>query len=106
MENLVSRVVCRECKFDPTVDLQEVEQFGFVNLAEFFDKGIIPGGVDFTDESFNGVQNPGTLMSRSMDVFDGLRKREYVQSCLSKLSASDREKVEKSLEVHESNVTE
>jgi hypothetical protein len=83
--------------FDPFRDMQEVEQFGFVNLAQSFDKGIIPGGLDLTEESFNGVHNPGTLISRSMDVFDGLRKRDYVSSQLAKLNAAEREKAESAM---------
>lgn len=87
----------RVIKFNPDVDIQEVEQFGFVNLGEAFEKGIIPGGIDLTDESFNGCQNPGTLISRNMDVFDGLRKADYVKSQLSRLNAEEREKAENAL---------
>lgn len=83
--------------FDPCRDLQEVDQFGFVNIGEAFEKGIVPGGVDIHEESFNGVNNPGTLISRSMDVFDGLRKREYVASMLEKLNAEERLKAETAL---------
>lgn len=87
-----------ECNFNPEVDLQEVDQFGFVNLAECYEKGVVPSSIDLTDESFNSVYNPGTLISRSQDVFDGLRKAEYVRKELDKLSAEDRERVEKAVE--------
>lgn len=90
--------VARNYDFDPNRDLQEVEQFGFVNLAQSFDKGIIPGGVDLTEQDFNGVNNPGSLIPRSMDVFDGLRKRDYVQAQLSRLNAEEREKAEKAMQ--------
>lgn len=96
MENNI-RFPSRSMSFNPDKDMQEVEQFGFVNLAECFEKGIVPGGIDLTDESFNGVQNPGTLISRSMDVFDGLRKSEYVKSQLSRLNAEEREKAENAI---------
>lgn len=98
MEELNPRFPARSFGYNPEVDLQEVDQFGFVNLAECYEKGIIPGSLDFTDESFNGVQNPGTLISRSQDVFDGLRKAEYVRRTLDKLSAEERERFEKSVE--------
>lgn len=100
-DNVRPRFPKRDFSFDPAVDLQEVEQFGFINLNEAFEKGVVPGSVDLTDESFNGVSNPGTLISRSQDVFDGLRKREYVQTALSKLSAADREKVENAMKRQE-----
>lgn len=87
----------RPNQFDPERDFQEVEQFGFVNLSEAYEKGIIPGDVQFTDQDFNGCMNPGTLISRSQDVFDGMRKRAYVEAQLSKLNAQEREKVENAL---------
>lgn len=95
----------RPMSFDCQVDNQEVDQFGFIHLNEAFEKGIVPGGVDMTEESFNGVQNPGTLMSRSDDVFSGLRKAQYVQSMLDKLTAEQREKAEKALQQNAEKVT-
>lgn len=91
------RFVVKDMSFSPECDLQEVDQFGFINLGECYERGIIPGGVDLTDESFSGVSNPGTLISRSMDVFDGVRKSEYVRSQLDKLNAQEREKVERTI---------
>lgn len=97
---------------DLEVDNSEVEQFGFINLAESFDKGIIPGSVDLSDEVYNGVQNPGTLISRNTDVFDGLRKAVYVRNQLDRLNAEEREKAENAIKraseksgVHAENVT-
>lgn len=95
----------RSYAYDPKVDNQEVEQFGFIHLAESFEKGIVPGGIDLTDESFNGVENPGTLMSRSDDVFCGLRKAQYVRMQLDKLNSEQREKAEKALQQNADKVT-
>lgn len=89
--------VKRSYAYNPAADMQEVEQFGFVNLAECYEKGIIPGGIDMTEEAFNGCQNPGTLIARSQDIFDGLRKSDYVKSQLSRLNAEEREKAENAL---------
>lgn len=87
--------------FDPAVDLHDVDQFGFVNLNDAFEKGVIPANVMMDDESFNGVQNPATLLSRSDDVFCGLRQAEYVKRSLQALSERERKKVES-----QSSVTE
>lgn len=83
--------VCLDC------DNTDVEQFGFIDLAEVAEKGIVPGGLDLTDEDFNGVNNPGTLISRNADVFDGLRKAQYVKNQLDRLSAEEREKAENAI---------
>lgn len=84
--------------FNKQRDLQEVEQFGFVDLNKAYDKGVIEGSVSLVDESFNGVVNPATLISRSHDVFDSLRKARYVRETLKKLSAREQENVEKRVE--------
>lgn len=84
--------------FNNQRDLQEVEQFGFVDLNKAYDKGVIEGSVSLVDESFNGVVNPATMISRSHDVFDALRKARYVRDTLQKLSAKEQEKVEKQVE--------
>lgn len=93
-----------EKKFTPVfgaIDLEkdnsDVEQFGFIKLNETLVNGIVPGGVDLTDEDFNGCGNPGMLISRNKDIFDGLRKAQYVQSQLDKLNKEEREKVENAL---------
>lgn len=84
--------------FNKQRDLQEVEQFGFVDLNKAYDKGVIEGSVSLVDESFNGVVNPATLIPRSHDVFDSLRKARYVRETLKKLSAKEQENVEKQVE--------
>ena len=83
--------------YNPEFDNCEVEQFGFINLAESMEKGIIPGGLDLTEEDFNGAVNPGTLISRNADVFDGLRKAEYVRNQLDRLNKEEREKAENAI---------
>lgn len=92
------RFVPRKSVYSPFRDNQEVDQFGFINLADSFEKGIIPGGVELTDQDFNGVSNPGTLISHAFDVFDGLRKVNYVKSCLDRLNAEERERVEAAMQ--------
>lgn len=82
----------RHTEFNPAYDLQDVDQFGFVDLHEAFEKGIIPSYIPDTDEAFNGVMNPGTLIGRSQDVFDSYRKAEYVRRVLSEIELKKSEK--------------
>lgn len=91
-ENVRPRFTERKFLFDPNRDLKEVDQFGFVNLNEAFEKGVIPSVVEETGETFNGVSNPGTLISHASDVFDGLRKAEYVRRTLQQLDLNKRER--------------
>lgn len=87
--------------FNPAVDRQDVDQFGFVNLNEAFEKGIIPANAGSTDESFNGVAAPGILLPRSQDVFEALRKTNYVQSVLRAKAAASKEREDLAKEVAE-----
>lgn len=99
----------RDYSYNPAVDLQPVDQFGFVNLNEAFEKGIIPSVVPDTDIEFNGVMNPSTLLSHAQDVFDGIRKSEYVSRTLASMDEHERKLVEAAAKVTSEsaqNVTE
>lgn len=79
--------------YNPDVDRSEVDQFGFVNLNEAFEKGIIPANAGMTDDSFNGVAAPGILLPHAQDVFESLRQTNYVQSVLKAAASKEREKL-------------
>lgn len=74
------------CKFDRSCDLHDVDQFGFVDLHQVLETGVVPGSVAFSDESFNGVIDTDILMSRPRDRFEALRQRSYVRSALAAVS--------------------
>lgn len=88
-------------RYNKCVDRSEVDQFGFVNLNEAFEKGIIPANAGTTDESFNGVAAPGILLPRSQDVFEALRKTNYVQTVLRNKAAASKEREDLAKEVSE-----
>lgn len=83
------------CKFDPKVDLQPVDQFGFVNLRKAYDQGVVPGNVAFSEESFNGML-PDDVMRRPHDVFDRYRQADYVKGVLSARAREAQSKTEPS----------
>ena len=87
--------------FNPAVDRSEVDQFGFINLHDAFEKGIIPSNVGFTDDSFNGVASPGILIPHAQDVFESLRQTNYVQSVLRSKAAVSKEREKLAEEVAE-----
>lgn len=65
--------------FDPLRDISSVDQFGFLNLREAYLNNSIPGEVASDVESYNGVEDPSSLIGKSNDVFEALRKAEYVK---------------------------
>lgn len=79
--------------YNPEIDRQEVEQFGFIDVAAAFESGVIPGITPVDDESFNGVSTPSCLMTRPADIFEARRQVEYVRGLLADAS-SDQKKQE------------
>lgn len=81
--------------YNSKVDRSDVDQIGFVDLREVFEKGIIPANVAATDESFNGVGAPGLLLPHAQDVFESLRQANYVRQRLDAAASKEREKLAK-----------
>lgn len=84
-----------DCHFDPKVDLRPVDQFGFVNLREAYDKGVVPGNVGFSEEAFNGML-PDDVLKRPHDVFERYRQADYVKGVLSARAREAQSKAEPS----------
>lgn len=68
------------CEYDPQVDIEEVDQFGFVDLRAAYETHTIPGDLTASEESFNGVEDPDSLLGRASDVFDSIRKGQRVEN--------------------------
>lgn len=74
--------------YDPKRDISPVDQFGFVDLRDAFANHSLPGTLVSSDESFNGVEDPASLLGKSADVFDAYRKAQYVKSAESAAAAA------------------
>ena len=77
--------------YDPRVDLHPVDQCGFVDLNKAYVDGTISGDVAISDERFNGVQDPDTLLPRPKDRFDAMRQADFVKSQLKSAKAAETE---------------
>lgn len=75
--------------FDPTFDLREVDQFGFINLREAFANGTVEGSLSFESEKYNGVSDASVMMHRPQDQFEALRQTEYVKGVLKSFKAAE-----------------
>ena len=74
--------------YDPAKDIAPVDQFGFVDLRSAFLNHTIPGDLSVNSEDYNGVDDPSSLMGKSSDVFDALRKASYVKSAEASAAAA------------------
>lgn len=68
------------CVFDELADVGEVDQFGIIDLRAAYINHSVPENVEISAESFNGVEDAQSLIGRASDVFDAIRKAEYVSS--------------------------
>lgn len=68
------------CTFNELADIAEVDQFGVIDLRSAYVNGCVPENITLTSESFNNIDDAGSLLGRPSDVFDAIRKAEYVSA--------------------------
>lgn len=60
------------CKFDKKRDLAETSQSGFVDLCDLLKNHILPGNLDVSTESFNGIEDPEAVFGRPSDNLEAM----------------------------------
>lgn len=60
-------------EYDPVVDITPVSQHGFIDLTSCLDNGYVPTGVDGSEGSYNGLDEPSAVGSQPTDVFEAIR---------------------------------
>lgn len=72
------------CKFDKKKDLQEVDQFGFVDLVKSSSEGFVPNDLGSTAESFDGIDiDPESILGKPSDKFEAMRLQESLAKGIS-----------------------
>ena len=72
-------LIPEKVSFDPMRDIAPVDQVGFVDLHKAFLTGVVPGDLVVNEESYNGVEEPASLVGRPRDVFEAIRNGQAVQ---------------------------
>lgn len=67
------------CKFDEVKDVHKVDQFGFVDLVECLRNGDVPSQLAGTDDNYNGIEDPASIIGKPADVFDAIRMSDYIK---------------------------
>lgn len=60
-------------KFDKNKDFREVENFGYVDLIKCLQTGAVPADVTGSMSSYNGIEDPTSIIGTPTDVFDAMR---------------------------------
>lgn len=66
------------CKFDPMRDMREVDPIGFVDLGKALMTGIVPSDVTGNMSSYNGIDNPESIIGAPTDVFESMRMLDTI----------------------------
>lgn len=59
--------------FDKNKDYREVEDFGYVDLIKCLQTGAVPSDVTGSMSSYNGIDDPSSIIGTPTDVFDAMR---------------------------------
>lgn len=72
---------------DYSRDLQLVDQVGYIDLREAFLSGVVPGDVDSDSSSYNGIDDPNSIIGSPDDVFAADRAAKAYNSAASSVSS-------------------
>lgn len=78
-------MIQENCSFNPLLDVTEVDQFGFIDLAQAFVSGTIAADVNLQDLNFSEEDDPRSVNGKPQSAFDmvdaglDIAKREGVK---------------------------
>lgn len=67
-------------RYNPAVDLQPVSQTGFIDLCDAIVSGVVPSQLPDSEEVYNGIEDPESILGKPSDVFEALRMESYIKS--------------------------
>lgn len=67
------------CKYNPVTDLSPVDEFGYVDLVECLAKGEVPASLGNTDDVYNDIDDPSTIIGKPRDNFEAIRMMDAIK---------------------------
>ncbi len=77
------------CKYDENKDIREVDQFGFIDLAECLSNGVVPSTVADSEADYNGIEDPSEILGKPSDVFECYKMADYIKTVGKKPESSE-----------------
>ena len=68
------------CKFNEIRDVHEVDQFGFIDLAECLSQGVVPSSISNTEDAYNDIDTPDNIMGKPSDVFEAYKMQDFIKT--------------------------
>lgn len=78
-------MIVKKCSFDKTKDNHDVDNFGYINLAEAYANGVVNSDINDVDVSYNEIDDPSTIIGKPQDIFDTFTLMDYVKKNGAKL---------------------
>lgn len=73
-------MLIKSAKYNKAKDIASVDQFGFVDVTKAFESGMVPSSIAPSDEQYNDIDNPDSILGKPSDIFEAYRMKEYVNS--------------------------
>lgn len=67
-------------RYNPIKDMSPVSQTGFIDLCDAMVSGVVPSQLPDSDEVYNGIEEPESILGKPSDVFEALRMESYIKS--------------------------
>lgn len=66
--------------FNPKRDKTHVSQTGYIDLKSAMVNNAIPSEVAETDEQYNGIEDPASILGKPTDVFEAMDMQAHINS--------------------------
>lgn len=80
MEKFDINAPCKNCRYNPSRDVESVSQQEVISIADAFVNGLIPDNVIAQETEFDGNENPESIIGRPANEFEALHLSETVKN--------------------------
>lgn len=68
------------CNYNPRTDLRDVDNGAIIDINDILRTGVVPSTINFAPMSFNGIDEPSSIIGSPRDTFDAYRLHEQIMS--------------------------
>lgn len=72
-------MICKNCYYDPVHDISPVDQFGYVNIIESLENGVVPSSISNTELDYNEIEEPCSIIGKPSDIFEAYRLHDNIR---------------------------
>lgn len=73
-------MIVGNCDYNEVCDIKDVDQFGFIDLVECLENGVVPSTVADSEANYNDIEDPASILGKPRDVFEAYAMNDYVKS--------------------------